>query len=62
MVPKFLMPVLLDAAGHAHITDFNIAVRFKPDKPLMSVAGSMAYMAPEVLQKQDIHAKWTGGV
>ncbi|CAG8649638.1 4047_t:CDS:2 [Funneliformis caledonium] len=36
--------VLLDEKGHAHLTDFNIAVHFNERKPLMSVAGSMAYM------------------
>ncbi|KAG9072893.1 hypothetical protein KI688_000674 [Linnemannia hyalina] len=44
--------VLLDEHGHAHLTDFNIAVYFNPTKPLMSVAGSMAYMAPEVLLRK----------
>ncbi|ORY00492.1 AGC/YANK protein kinase, partial [Basidiobolus meristosporus CBS 931.73] len=42
--------ILLDEKGHAHLTDFNIAVQYK-DKPLKSVAGSLAYMAPEVLSK-----------
>ncbi|CAG8556820.1 6835_t:CDS:2 [Gigaspora rosea] len=32
------------AEGHAHLTDFNIAVHFNERKPLTSVAGSMAYM------------------
>ena len=36
--------VLLDEKGHAHLTDFNIAVHFKPEKALTAVAGSMAYM------------------
>ncbi|KAF9349756.1 hypothetical protein BGX26_011988 [Mortierella sp. AD094] len=44
--------VLLDEHGHAHLTDFNIAVYYNPAKPLMSVAGSMAYMAPEVLLRK----------
>ena len=44
--------VLLDEHGHAHLTDFNIAVYFNPSKPLLSVAGSMAYMAPEVLMRK----------
>ncbi|KAF8938615.1 hypothetical protein BGZ58_000492 [Dissophora ornata] len=44
--------VLLDEHGHAHLTDFNIAVYFNPAKPLMSIAGSMAYMAPEVLSRK----------
>ncbi|RKP34882.1 kinase-like domain-containing protein [Dimargaris cristalligena] len=43
--------VLLDSQGHAHLTDFNIAVRIKPGKKLTSVAGSLAYMAPEILQR-----------
>lgn len=36
--------VLLDEKGHAHLADFNIAVGFSWDKPLMAIAGSMAYM------------------
>ncbi len=44
--------LLLDASGHVHLTDFNIAVRFDPARPLKSIAGSMAYMAPEMLMKQ----------
>jgi serine/threonine kinase 32 len=44
--------VLLDERGHAHLTDFNIAVHFSHRRPLTSVAGSMAYMAPEVLAKR----------
>ncbi|CAB4436189.1 unnamed protein product [Rhizophagus irregularis] len=44
--------VLLDEKGHAHLTDFNIAVHFNERKPLTSVAGSMAYMAPEILMKK----------
>lgn len=44
--------VLLDEKGHAHLTDFNIAVHFNPRRPLTSIAGSMAYMAPEVLSKR----------
>ncbi|KAJ1654202.1 hypothetical protein IWQ61_005823 [Dispira simplex] len=43
--------VLLDSEGHAHLTDFNIAVRIRRGKKLTSVAGSLAYMAPEVLQR-----------
>ncbi|KAF9080590.1 hypothetical protein BGX23_001926, partial [Mortierella sp. AD031] len=44
--------VLLDEHGHAHLTDFNIAVYYNPTKPLLSIAGSMAYMAPEVLLRK----------
>ena len=36
--------ILLDERGHAHLTDFNIAVHFTERRPLTSVAGSMAYM------------------
>lgn len=56
--------VLLDSNGHAHLTDFNIAVPFT-DKPLTAVAGSMAYMAPEVLRKKGYFASvdwWSLGV
>lgn len=44
--------ILLDERGHAHLTDFNIAVHFTERRPLTSVAGSMAYMAPEILAKR----------
>jgi serine/threonine kinase 32 len=43
--------ILLCDLGHAHLTDFNIATKFRPDKPLTAVAGSMAYMAPEILAR-----------
>jgi len=36
--------ILLDERGHAHITDFNIAVHFSEKRLLTGVAGSMAYM------------------
>ncbi|KAI8591474.1 hypothetical protein HDU89_003116 [Geranomyces variabilis] len=57
--------VLLDEKGHAHLTDFNIAVHFREEKPLTAVAGSMAYMAPEVLNKKGYFASvdwWSLGV
>ncbi|KAL0077575.1 kinase-like protein [Phycomyces blakesleeanus] len=57
--------ILLNENGHAHITDFNIAVRFQESKPLTSIAGSMAYMAPEILQKRGYFAAvdwWSLGV
>jgi len=44
--------ILLDEKGHAHITDFNIAVHYSERRLLTGVAGSMAYMAPEVLTKK----------
>ncbi|KAF8585440.1 kinase-like protein [Ramaria rubella] len=44
--------ILLDERGHAHITDLNIAVHYSERRLLTGVAGSMAYMAPEVLAKK----------
>ncbi|KAI8996379.1 kinase-like protein [Trametes punicea] len=44
--------ILLDERGHAHITDFNIAVHYSERRLLHGVAGSMAYMAPEILAKR----------
>ncbi|KAI8619463.1 kinase-like domain-containing protein, partial [Chytriomyces sp. MP71] len=41
--------VLLDAAGHAHLTDFNIAVNFGDRRMLKSHSGTLAYMAPDIL-------------
>nr|ODN95157.1 AGC/YANK protein kinase [Cryptococcus depauperatus CBS 7855] len=57
--------ILLDEKGHAHITDFNIAVHFSERKLLNGVAGSMAYMAPEVLMKRGYSAPvdyWSLGI
>jgi serine/threonine kinase 32 len=44
--------VLLDSAGHAHLTDFNVAIHYSERRMHTSVAGSMAYMAPEIIGKQ----------
>ncbi|EJD50161.1 kinase-like protein [Auricularia subglabra TFB-10046 SS5] len=44
--------ILLDAYGHAHLSDFNIAVRFEDGQPITGVAGSVAYMAPEAFTKR----------
>jgi serine/threonine kinase 32 len=44
--------ILLDQRGNAHLTDFNIAVHFSEKRLLTGVAGSMAYMAPEILHKR----------
>ncbi|KAJ3186449.1 hypothetical protein HDU85_007268 [Gaertneriomyces sp. JEL0708] len=44
--------ILLDENGHAYLTDFNIAVKFRDDRPLKSVAGTEPYMAPELLLGQ----------
>ncbi|KAF8074807.1 kinase-like domain-containing protein [Lyophyllum atratum] len=41
----------LTNGGNAHLTDFNIAVHFG-ERRLTGVAGSMAYMAPEILTKR----------
>ncbi|KAI3654749.1 hypothetical protein MP228_000129 [Amoeboaphelidium protococcarum] len=57
--------VLLDELGHCHLTDFNIAVRYNENTMLKSVAGSMAYMAPEVVGKKGYFASpdwWSLGV
>lgn len=40
--------ILLDEKGHAHITDFNIAVHFSDRRLLTGVAGSMAYMGTDI--------------
>ncbi|KAI8078603.1 kinase-like domain-containing protein [Thamnidium elegans] len=46
--------ILLDEKGHAHLTDFNVAVQVSQNKTksLTSIAGSLAYISPEVLKKQ----------
>ncbi|KAG8169852.1 hypothetical protein KVR01_000597 [Diaporthe batatas] len=40
--------VLLDADGHVHLTDFNVASDIIPGKVLTSKSGTLAYLAPEV--------------
>ncbi|KXS19955.1 kinase-like protein [Gonapodya prolifera JEL478] len=57
--------ILLDAGGHAHLTDFNIAVKIRPERPLTAVAGSMAYMAPEIFKRAGYNESvdwWSLGV
>ncbi|KAJ7583388.1 kinase-like domain-containing protein [Mycena floridula] len=51
--------ILLDEKGNAHLTDFNIAVHYG-ERRLTGVAGSMAYMAPEILAKRGYtcHIDW----
>jgi len=44
--------ILLDERGNAHLTDFNIAVHYTEHRMLTGIAGSMAYMAPEILAKR----------
>ena len=40
--------ILLDVKGHCHLTDFNLAVRFRPNQRLTASAGTRPYMAPEI--------------
>ena len=46
--------------GHAHITDFNVAIHYSERRLHTSVAGSMAYMAPQVVSKKGYswHIDW----
>ncbi|KAJ3121657.1 hypothetical protein HK100_012286 [Physocladia obscura] len=44
--------ILLDEHGHACLTDFNIATYFKNTKLMHAIAGSLSYMAPEILDKE----------
>jgi len=49
--------ILLDAHGHVHLTDFNVAIHYSERRLHTSVAGSMAYMAPEILARMSsLHA------
>lgn len=43
--------ILLDEQGHAHLTDFNVAIHYSEHRQHTSVAGSLAYMAPEMVGK-----------
>ncbi|KAI9259092.1 kinase-like domain-containing protein [Sporodiniella umbellata] len=45
--------ILLDDKGHAHLSDFNVAAALTPQKPYrQNRAGSLIYMAPEILLHQ----------
>ncbi|KAJ4385355.1 Serine/threonine kinase, partial [Neurospora sp. IMI 360204] len=52
--------VLLDADGHVHLTDFNVASDIVPGRKLTSKSGTLAYLAPEVYAGKgyDIRADW----
>lgn len=44
--------ILIDDAGHMHLTDFNIAARLEEGKYLTSQSGTLSYMAPEMFTKK----------
>ncbi|OBZ91519.1 Serine/threonine-protein kinase 32A, partial [Choanephora cucurbitarum] len=45
--------ILLDEKGHVHLSDLNIAVQLtSKKKSLTTIAGSLAYISPEILKKQ----------
>ncbi|KAK3381342.1 kinase-like domain-containing protein [Podospora didyma] len=52
--------VLLDADGHVHLTDFNVASDVITGKVLTSKSGTLAYLAPEVYAGHgyDVRADW----
>lgn len=52
--------VLLDADGHVHLTDFNVASDIVPGRTLTSKSGTLAYLAPEVYAGKgyDVRADW----
>ncbi|KAI1729225.1 protein kinase domain-containing protein [Ditylenchus destructor] len=41
--------ILLDNDGHAHLTDFNLAIKLSPGTLANSFSGTRPYMAPEIL-------------
>ncbi|EDV22891.1 uncharacterized protein TRIADDRAFT_28247, partial [Trichoplax adhaerens] len=47
--------ILLDEKGHAHLTDFNVAVYVQPGKKITSVTGTKPYMAPEIFTNNYLH-------
>ncbi|KAH8661148.1 kinase-like domain-containing protein [Ilyonectria robusta] len=52
--------VLLDADGHVHLTDFNVASDVVAGRTLTSKSGTLAYLAPEVYAGKgyDVRADW----
>ena len=45
--------ILFDEQGHAHLSDFNIAIKVVDGKPIKSFAGTEPYIAPEILNNQN---------
>lgn len=57
--------VLLDAEGHVHLGDFNVATNIVPGKPSTSKSGTLAYLAPEVYSGRGYYSEcdwWSLGV
>jgi serine/threonine protein kinase len=50
--------ILLDAQGHAALSDLNIAMHYSRSRLHTSVAGSMPYMAPEVVDPRRPGYSW----
>ncbi|KAL5611779.1 hypothetical protein BROUX41_000646 [Berkeleyomyces rouxiae] len=52
--------VLLDADGHVHLTDFNVATYVVPGRLIASRSGTLAYLGPEVYAGKgyDVRADW----
>ncbi len=57
---------LLDAAGHVHLTDFNVATLLPPAGGMLtSLTGTLSYMAPEVVLRAGYREQvdwWSLGV
>jgi serine/threonine kinase 32 len=52
--------IMLDQEGHAHLTDFNVAIHYSSQRLHTSIGGSMAYMAPEMLATRPSSSSRTG--
>ncbi|KAH7128853.1 kinase-like domain-containing protein [Dactylonectria macrodidyma] len=52
--------VLLDADGHVHLSDFNVASDVDAGRTLTNKSGTLAYLAPEVYARKgyDVRADW----
>jgi len=45
--------ILLDAEGHAHLADFNVATYLQPNRKLTGRSGTAAYMGTLILNNVD---------
>ena len=45
--------ILLDAEGHAHLADFNVATYLQPKRKLTGRSGTAAYMGTFILGNVD---------
>ncbi|XP_047410695.1 sperm motility kinase 2B-like [Sciurus carolinensis] len=58
--------IMVDAAGHIKLIDFGLSARFRPGQKLHNFWGTLAYLAPEIVLRQEYEGPpadvWSLGV